>query len=435
MIKQDEKKTITEFLDNEYREYSKYVVYNRAIPSMIDGFKPVQRKIFWTGLKHCKNQFLKTVALTGYTIAESLYHHGDASVNSAISNLTQDFPGSNNIGLFSGKGSFGNRLIQEAASPRYTSVKINPEFLKYFSDFEILSYSEDPEDPVPTNYLPIIPWVLVNGIEGIAVGFATSILPRSPELLTKVIKEKLESSKNFTYKSYKPFWKGFKGTVTYSEENKNWIIEGLYEMDKKGVVIVKEVPVGFDREKYVSILEKLLENKKIRDYTDYSKDGFLFEVKLEDKNLDHEGIVQLLRLRTTMTENITVIDHNNKLRIFDNPDQIVNEFIEYRLGKYNERINRNIKISEEEILLIDEKVKFIKMIQNGEINFLKQTKQEIEDLLKKNKFIYIKELMSSQISKFAKDEIQKLQVRKTELIEYIKNLKKTTPKIEWLKEL
>ena len=428
-------KTITQFLDNEYREYSKYVVHSRAIPNMIDGFKPVQRKIFWTGLKHCKTQFLKTIALTGYCMAESFYHHGDASANAAISNLTQDFPGANNIPMFLGQGSFGNRLIQEAASPRYTMVKVNPEFLKYFVDFEILDKTDDPEDPVPINYLPIIPWVLVNGIDGIAIGFATSILPRNPELITKIIKEKLEHNKNFTYKSYKPYWKGFKGTIEYFDENKNWIVTGAFERDKKGVIIVKELPIGFNREKYIEHLEKMIERKKIKDYTDYSKDGFLFEVKLEDKTLDDDGVIQILRLRTTMTENIVVIDQHNKLRIFESPDTLVNEFISYRLEKYKERIIRNIEISKEETYLIDEKIKFIKMVQHNEINFLKQTKQDIEDFLKKNDFRYIKELMTSQIYKFAKDEIQKLITRKEELTIYIRNLNKTTPKEEWLKEL
>ena len=177
---------ISELIDGKYKDYSKYVLYSRAIPHMIDGLKPSQRKILFTALKTAKNSRIKTASLSGNTISSANYHHGDASLNEAITKMVQVH--SNNIPLLVGEGSFGSRLVPDAAAPRYTFVKMSANYDKYFADTMVADKSADPEDPEPEFYLPIIPWVLVNGIKGIAVGFATEIQPRNPKQISKFCK-------------------------------------------------------------------------------------------------------------------------------------------------------------------------------------------------------------------------------------------------------
>ena len=63
-------KTVTEFIDNEYKSYAKYVLESRAIPSVCDGFKPSQRKIMYIANKTCTSKKMKTAALSGYVIAK-----------------------------------------------------------------------------------------------------------------------------------------------------------------------------------------------------------------------------------------------------------------------------------------------------------------------------------------------------------------------------
>jgi DNA topoisomerase-2 len=426
------KKEVTEFINNEYKGYARYVLYNRAIPNIIDGFKPVHRKLFFTSLKHCRQQFIKTAALVGYTMAESNYHHGDSSIESAINLQTKDYPGSNNVSMFSGKGNFGNRLIQEAAAGRYTSVKLNPDFLQYFDDFEIMDKQADLDNPEPLCYLPIIPWVLVNGIEGIAVGFSTYILPRDPKKLTHYIKAKLEGRSS--YYKFDPYFEGFKGKIYKSSDSNSWIMEGVFERIKSGLVKITEVPIGFDREKYITYLEKLIEKKRIRGYEEKCKEDFEIEVTIE-KGLTEEQIFDLLRLRTTLTENLTVIDNEGKLREFSKPEELVEYFIDYRLKKYGERLLRNQKLAGEELWLIDEKKRFIKLILDREIYLTKVTKEELLKELTSRNFFYSKALIETPIYKFTKDELQKLEVRKIELEKYVIELKNTTPKQEWIKEL
>ena len=360
-------KTINDFLNTEYREYAKYVVESRAIPNIIDGFKPVHRKIFYTALKHCKGSFLKTLGLVGYVLAESNYSHGDASVSSAINLLTQDFPGANNIPMFEGKGNFGNRLIPESAASRYTAIKLNNEFLNYFSNFDILDTNIDPDNPEPLSYLPIIPWVLVNGIDGIAIGFATSILPRDPELLKDVIKDKLGVAKTFRYEYYTPHFKDFKGSIKYNKENNNWVMLGTYEKCKNNIVKVTELPIGMTREKYINHLENMIDKKKIKDYTDYSKNGFNLEIQFYRETFEDDKIIQILKLQTTFTENITVIDLEKRVRHFDNPDDLINYYIEYMLKKFDQRLKKDIQKLNMEDSMIDEIIKFSILISKNEI--------------------------------------------------------------------
>ena len=425
-------KSISEFINKDYKQYAKYVLYNRAIPNIIDGFKPVHRKIFYTALKYAKGQFIKTIGLVGGVIKDASYHHGDASLGAAVNSLTQDFVGSNNIPMFQGKGNFGNRLIQEAAAGRYTAVKLNNEFLNYFTDWEILDKNVDPENPEPLCYLPIIPWVLVNGVEGIAIGFATYILPRDPEKLKHYIKNKLEGKGS--YYQFEPYFKGFKGKIEKDPDSSSWIMTGSYEVLKKHSVKITELPIGFDREKYISHLERLIEKKKIRDYIENCKNGFEFTIKF-NKEYSDERIIHYLKLRTTLTENIVTIDNEGKLREFDKPDELVNYFIQYRLNKYHQRLTRNKQIAEDEILLIDEKKRFIELVMNNEIKVSKLTRQELIQNLKDEDFIFIQELINMKIYMFTSDEIDKLNDKKEELQKYVKELLETNPGKEWIKEL
>ena len=84
--------TITEYLDRDYHEYATYVIENRAIPSVIDGLKPTQRKVVFIANKVWKNgseKSYKVFQLTGRIAADAHYHHGDSSLNSAIIGMAQ----------------------------------------------------------------------------------------------------------------------------------------------------------------------------------------------------------------------------------------------------------------------------------------------------------------------------------------------------------
>ena len=122
-------KSITQYLDEEYSNYAKYVIENRAIPSIIDGFKPTQRKIIHIASRVWKSKSdkpLKIFQLGGKVASDANYHHGDASLSSAIIGMAQSFK--NSMPLLDEIGQFGSLRAPDSGAPRYISTKLNENF-------------------------------------------------------------------------------------------------------------------------------------------------------------------------------------------------------------------------------------------------------------------------------------------------------------------
>jgi len=424
---------VTELIDGQYKDYSKYVLYSRAIPHMIDGLKPSQRKILYTALKTANTSRIKTASLSGNTISQANYHHGDASLNDAITKMVQLH--SNNIPLLEGEGSFGSRLVPDAAAPRYTYVKMSQNFEKYFADTMVADKSIDPEDPEPAFYLPIIPWVLVNGVKGIAVGFATDIQPRNPKEIAKLCQAYLKG-KNIDKETLLPYYPEFEGKIY--EELDSVYCEGNFTLTGQTKLEITEVPVGFARESYVQVLDKLEETGKIVSYTDKcDKTGFKFDVTLKrgKKMKDHQ-IVRLFKLKKKINENITVIDHEGKLKVYDSPIDIIKEFCDYRLGKYEERYEYLIEEGLSALDIIKAKVKFIELIIQGTLDFKNKNRKTIKkELTTTFKSDIIEILIKMPIYSLCQDEMSKYINEGTALYKQIENWRIIDTTKEFIKEL
>jgi DNA topoisomerase-2 len=424
---------VTELIDGQYKDYSKYVLYSRAIPHMIDGLKPSQRKILYTALKTANTSRIKTASLSGNTISQANYHHGDASLNDAITKMVQLH--SNNIPLLEGEGSFGSRLVPDAAAPRYTYVKMSQNFEKYFADTMVADKSIDPEDPEPAFYLPIIPWVLVNGVKGIAVGFATDIQPRNPKEIAKLCQAYLKG-KNIDKETLLPYYPEFEGKIY--EELDSVYCEGNFTLTGQTKLEITEVPVGFTRESYVQVLDKLEETGKIVSYTDKcDKTGFKFDVTLKrgKKMKDHQ-IVRLFKLKKKINENITVIDHEGKLKVYDSPIDIIKEFCDYRLGKYEERYEYLIEEGLSALDIIKAKVKFIELIIQGTLDFKNKNRKTIKkELTTTFKSDIIEILIKMPIYSLCQDEMNKYINEGTALYKQIENWRIIDTTKEFIKEL
>ena len=424
---------VTELIDGQYKDYSKYVLYSRAIPHMIDGLKPSQRKILYTALKTANTSRIKTASLSGNTISQANYHHGDASLNDAITKMVQLH--SNNIPLLEGEGSFGSRLVPDAAAPRYTYVKMSQNFEKYFADTMVADKSIDPEDPEPAFYLPIIPWVLVNGVKGIAVGFATDIQPRNPKEIAKLCQAYLKG-KNINKETLLPYYPEFEGKIY--EELDSVYCEGNFTLTGQTKLEITEVPVGFTRESYVQVLNKLEETGKIVSYTDKcDKTGFKFDVTLKrGKKMKDQQIVRLFKLKKKINENITVIDHEGKLKVYDSPIDIIKEFCDYRLGKYEERYEYLIEEGISALDIIKAKVKFIELIIQGTLDFKNKNRKTIKkELTTTFKSDIIEILIKMPIYSLCQDEMSKYINEGTALYKQIENWRIIDTTKEFIKEL
>ena len=168
------------------------------IANIADGLKISARKILYTCLD--ENIISKKVGqLTSKTSDKTNYIHGEISLVGVSVGLAQRFVGSNNIPLLQTDGGFGSRLIPEAAAPRYIFTGIEKYLKNIFipEDNNILETQYFEGDKIePKYFLPIIPLLLVNGSEGVAIGFAQYILPRNIDDILKYINRRLIGQKS-----------------------------------------------------------------------------------------------------------------------------------------------------------------------------------------------------------------------------------------------
>lgn len=187
LIPDSGKAPYTDFVNNELIHFSN-ADNIRSLPHMIDGLKPSQRKILYSCFKRNLKDEIRVAQLAGYVSEHAAYHHGEASLNSTIVGMAQNFVGSNNINLLKPVGQFGSRLLggKDAASPRYIHTYlddiVNTIFRK--EDTCLLKHIDDDGELVePEYYLPVVPLLVINGSVGIGTGYSTDIPLTNPKIL------------------------------------------------------------------------------------------------------------------------------------------------------------------------------------------------------------------------------------------------------------
>ena len=373
-------KTITQFLDKEYKEYSFYTIENRAIPSVIDSFKPVQRKIVFVSEKLRKNineKKKKVFQLAGSVASDAFYHHGDQSLQDAIISMSQTFK--NNLPILNGYGIIGSLRTPKSGAPRYVEARLSQNFRMLYKDFELLDYKEEEGNKIePKYYLPIIPMVLINGSSGVAVGHASNILNRDP---INIIDACVSVLNKKPIKNIVPYIDEFKGSwIQDAENHKKWIIRGSYQRMNTSTVRVTELPTSITYESYEKYLDKLCEDKLIVSYDDNCKDNIEYVIKFTREDLaklDDEKLVKLLKIEQYETENFTTIDENGKLKIFDSAEDIIRYFVDFRLEYYVKRKEYNLNKLKDELNVLANKGKFIKAILDEKIEVRNKKKDAL----------------------------------------------------------
>jgi DNA topoisomerase-2 len=375
-------KTVTDYLDNDYKEYAVYVVEERAIPSVIDGFKPTQRKVIFIANKVWRNgteKPLKIFQLAGRVAADAFYHHGDGSLNSAIVGMAQKFK--NSMPVLEDIGQFGSLRSPEAAAPRYIATRLHPNFRLLYKDFELLeSRYEEGNEIEPRYFLPIIPTVLLNGGSGIAVGFATNILNRNPLHLIDACLKSLEGKK---YDEPTPWYREFAGPceIVPSDEKSSWIFSGRYDVKNTSTITISELPPSVTYEKFDQHLINLEESRRIASYENNCKSNINYVVKIRREDLktlkDSVKLKRLLKMEEKQTENFTVLDETGKLKIFTSAREIIDYFVKFRLTFYEKRKQFLIDKISQELLVLSNKARFIKDIITNKLKVNNVPRKEI----------------------------------------------------------
>lgn len=373
-------KSISEFLSDEYKEFAMYVIEGRAIPSVIDGFKPTQRKII-----HISNQIwrsgnektLKVFQLSGKVASDCFYHHGDMSLSNAIVTMAQRFK--NNAPLLEEEGQFGSLRSPQPGAPRYIGTKLSENFRLIYKDFELLEFKEEEGEVIEPHYfLPIVPTVLLNGSSGIAVGFASNILNRDIKTIIDVCLKVLFGKKPG---NIKPHLNNFLGEYIQDfENNKKWFIRGKFQRVNTSTVKILELPPSMTYEKYEEILDKLVDDKFIVSYDDNCKDNIDYTIKFtrsDLEKLDDDKLIKLLKLEETSTEIYSTLDELGKLKIFDYVEDIIEYFVNFRLTYYHKRKEYLLEKMNRELKILSNRGRFIKAILEDKLKVNNVPKIEI----------------------------------------------------------
>lgn len=373
-------KTITEFLSEEYKDFAMYSIEGRAIPSIIDGFKPSQRKIIHVSSQIWKTGNEKTIKvfqLAGKVASDAFYHHGNSSLEQAIINMAQKFK--NSVALLEEDGQFGSLRSPQAGAPRYIGTKLGPNFRLIYKDFELLDYKEEEGESIePYFFLPIIPTVLLNGSPGIAVGFASTILNRDIKVIIDSCLKVLSNKKSTIIK---PFYNEFNGEfIQDSENHKKWTMRGIFKRVNTSTVNITELPPSMTYEKYEKILDALVEKKDIVSYDDNCKDNINYTIKFQRaslEKLDDQQLIKLLKLEENVTEIFTTLDEYGKLKIFNCAEEIVEYFVNFRLGYYFKRKEFMLNKLNKDLKILSNRGRFIKAILDGKLLINNVSKLEI----------------------------------------------------------
>jgi DNA topoisomerase-2 len=453
-----------EFINKELIHFSKYDC-DRSIPNLMDGLKISQRKIMFAAFKRNLTTEIKVAQFSAYTSEHSGYHHGEASLNSTIVGMAQNFVGSNNINLFVPNGQFGSRLQggKDSASERYIFTLLNKITRTIFqsTDDNILEYLNDDGLSVePIYYAPIIPMILVNGSKGIGTGFSTDVMCYNPLQIIEYLQNKLTHIEDDI--EFIPYYEGFKGSITKISDEK-FLIRGNYEKLGQDKIRVTELPIGYWTDDFKEKLEELAspsEDKDknkipaiIKDYEDMSKDtnvdftitfvkGKLEELEKLKGDYQCNGLEKLLKLYTTNTStNMHLFDANDTLQKYDKISDIIDAYYDIRLKLYQTRKDYMIQSLERELMLLTNKAKYIKENLDGTIDLRKKKKEEVSLMLQSKGYNIIdddndyKYLVKMPMDSVTEENVERLYKERGNKESELENIKATTINKMWLNEL
>lgn len=361
---------VTKEMEDCYLDYAMSVIVSRALPDVRDGLKPVHRRILYAmhelGLSSGA-KFRKSAAVVGDVLGK--YHpHGDSSVYDATVRMAQDF--AMRYPLIRGQGNFGSIDGDAAAAMRYTEVKMERLADEMLADIEKETvafrdnYDGTRQEPV---VLPAkVPQLLLNGVNGIAVGMATSIPPHNlTELVDGIVH--LADNPEASIDDLMNFIKGpdFPTSGIIYDTN---AIKAMYVNGRGGVVIrakaeiverksgrfdiiITQIPYQVNKSIMISKIAELVQEKKIVGISDIrdqsSRHGIEVVIELKKDAFPKKILNQLYKmtdLQTTFNMNMIALVEGLQPRLL-NLKQVLEYFIEHRKITITRRTQYELKIA------------------------------------------------------------------------------------------
>ena len=242
-----------------FLDYASYVILERAVPDLMDGLKPVQRRILHSMFDLEDGRYNKVANIVGHTMQ---YHpHGDASISDAIVQVGQkelliDMQG-NWGNIYTGDRAAASRYIEARLSKFALEVVFNPKTTNWQ-----LSYDGRKKEPI---HLPVkFPLLLAQGAEGIAVGLSTKILPHN---FNELIDGSVKYLKGRSFKLFPDFQTGGSIDVSnYNDGNRGGRVKVRATVEKydKNTIVIKEIPYGTTTASLIESIIKASDKGKVK---------------------------------------------------------------------------------------------------------------------------------------------------------------------------
>ncbi|MDR0301309.1 MAG: DNA topoisomerase IV subunit A [Treponema sp.] len=428
---------IKPLFDRNFLEYASYVIKDRAIPDLEDGLKPVQRRILHSLFEMDDGKFHKVANVTGHCMK---YHpHGEASINPALVVLA-------NKDLFIDRqGNFGNLFTgDDASAPRYIECRVTPLAKDIFYNPKLTEWADsyDGRNREPVLFPAKIPVVLVMGVEGIAVGMSTKILPHN---VIDVIEAEIACLTGKKFDLYPDFpTGGYVDVSDYRGGNGKVLVRAKLDTSDPKRILITELPFGSTTESIINSIDSAARagRLKIQGISDFTTDKVEIEIKLA-RGVYAQETVDALFAFTECEQSISV-----NLLVIKNGLPVVttvNEVIRYHAKQLVKILTKELELEKKELLdklhlrtleriFIEEriykaieKMKTAKGVQDAVIAgfkpFLKEvgprgvSEDDVEHLLR----IPIRRISLYDINK-AKDEMAQIQARIKEINSHLKNI-------------
>ncbi len=434
-------------MKDHFIQYASYVILDRAIPNVIDGLKPVQRRILETLWRLNDEKLHKVANVVGQTM--QFHPHGDAAIYEALVNLAnKDFvlDKQGNFGnIFTGDPSAASRYIETRLSPLARETLFNPDITD-----KILSYDSRNMEPVT---LPAkIPLLLMQGADGIAVGMSTHILPHN---FSELLEAEISYLEGKDFRIYPDFPTG--GIMDRSQYDKGRgkiKIRAKIEIKDAKTLVIREICYGTTTETLIRSIEEAAKKGKIKieSINDYTSRHVEIEIKLPRGQYAEELIDALYgftECEMSLTSQVIVIKEGYPW------ETDVHEILKYNADKLVEFLKRELQIERERLLekifyktlerlfienRIYKKIETVKTLEGIHQALETSFKAFIKQLLREPKHEDRERLLQIPIRRISQFDIDKnqeeialLEETLKEVEKNLKNVKKFT--IDYLKRL
>ncbi|MBR5828048.1 MAG: DNA gyrase/topoisomerase IV subunit A, partial [Paludibacteraceae bacterium] len=336
------KQHLTGMYQDWFLDYASYVILERAVPAIEDGLKPVQRRILHAMKAVDDGKLNKVANLVGQTMQ---YHpHGDASIGDALVQL-----GQKNL-LIDCQGNWGNILTGDgAAAPRYIEARLSKFALETVFNAKtthwMMSYDGRKKEPIN---LPVkFPLLLAQGVEGIAVGLNSKILPHN---FCEICDAALAHLRNQEFHLYPDFPTGGEIDVSrYNDGERGGAIRiraKIQKSDDNKTLIITEIPYGTTTTKIIETITRATQKGKIkiRKVEDFTAKEARIEVQLmpgssSDKTID--ALYAFTDCEVNVSPNCCVVQ--NKKPVFTSISELLRLSVEHTksLLKWELEIQKN----------------------------------------------------------------------------------------------